>query len=425
MNTLSLQEIWGKEREVSPNRPTPTIALSFWAYGIVLAAVAVYVPSLWFGFCEDDFWLLRTRWPEVLANPFVTYGRPIWVLSYLVVSAVSASSVAHHFVNVALFAAIAMIAVRLASPTPQSLLLVLACLAHPSLLWSVTWIAQRNDLLLILFVALAAQASVPGKRLAFAVLGAGAKTPFVLQGLFFALQDLKARRRLFAVAHLACVATFLYAAYATYYSTSVRVLAHRGLNRLGSDVSGIQAVLILAARSVKVAEGIFYSFVPLSAYPGHWSLAAGAVECACWAVVGVAFLRTWRKADLETRRKARSLLAIAVLLSASFAFGTHLRIYGPPVLFFYLAIGHLLEPSRAVTVALVLILMIHLGGVSLNYIANRTACFDLQVCTRYGCEPGTSCSHNQVPADRWDSFRAQQVGRMTDWIGSLSRDPAP
>jgi hypothetical protein len=72
-----------------------------------------------------------------------------------------------------------------------------------------------------------------------------------------------------------------------------------------------------------------------------------------------------------------------------------------------------------VTVALVLILMIHLSGVSLNYTATRTACFDLQG------QPGTSCRRNEVPADRWDSFRAQQVNRMTDWIGSLSRDPTP
>jgi hypothetical protein len=395
-----------------------------WAYGIVLAAVALYLPSLWFGYCADDFWVLHTRWSEVLANPFATHGRPIWILSYLAVSAVSVSSVAQHFVNVALFAAIATIAVRLASRTTQSLLLVLACLAHPSFVWSVTWIAARSELLLILFVALAVQASVPGMRLVFAVLGAGAKTPFVLQGLFFALQDLKARRRLFVVTHLACVAIFLYAGYEDSL-TRRRMFADRGLNRLGSDVSGVQTVLILAARAMKVAEGILYSFVPLSAYPGYWSLVAGAVECACWAVVGAALLRTWRKADLETRRKACSLLVIGVLLSAPFAFGTHLRIYGPPVLFFYLGIGYLLEQSRAVTVALVLILVIHLGGVSLNYTANRTACYDLQVCTRSGCEPGTSCGHNEVPADRWDSFRAQQVSRMTDWIGSLSREPAP
>jgi hypothetical protein len=120
---------------------------------LVIFAVNIYiVPSLTFGYMAgDDYDLLNSAGGFWRSH----YARPVWVLSYPLVSLLSDSAWAHRLaalllVNMILFFSYKLI--RQYKPWP---LVLLAIFFHPAFLFPISWIAQRIDLLLILFSILA------------------------------------------------------------------------------------------------------------------------------------------------------------------------------------------------------------------------------------------------------------------------------
>lgn len=186
-----------------------------------------------------------------------------------------ASSQFQHVLNIGLFLAVLLVALALALARrrrvpPVALLFLVAALCHPGFLWAVTWISQRSDLLLLLCLCLSLSSLERGSSgavgpgsIVWLTLASASKSPFLFQNLAFAVVYAQKRQYGFAAVSVISMGIFLYFGYATYYATAVAGGGH-GLFLLESGSDGYFAIITLF-RSIKILEGVFYTFVPLSA----------------------------------------------------------------------------------------------------------------------------------------------------------------
>lgn len=168
------------------------------AIGFVGLSVLLFMPSLTWGFNSDDYWLVPISVSDFLKNPFANYGRPVWTLSYALVPV---SPFAQHGLSLVLYAVIGCLLVRLLSLLRASLpatIFMFGFLIHPAAIYSVTWIAQRNDLLVIMFSLLAytnycvrTPDTPPHRILVWQVLASASKTPFIFHNLVYVVRFLK------------------------------------------------------------------------------------------------------------------------------------------------------------------------------------------------------------------------------------------
>lgn len=370
---------------------------------------------------------MTTDWAEFLDDPFAWAGRPLLSLSCLriptfaALDGVMASSQFQHVLNIGLFLAVLLVALALARRRrvpPVALLFLVAALCHPGFLWAVTWISQRSDLLLLLCLCLSLSSLERGSSgavgpgsIVWLTLASASKSPFLFQNLAFAVVYAQKRQYGFAAVSVISVGIFLYFGYATYYATAVAGGGH-GLFLLESGSDGYFAIITLF-RSIKILEGVFYTFVPLSAYAlsATAALAVGSVLIACWAAIGVDL---WRGpvglGDLRRDPNFALVASIGLLLCLPYAFSSGLRIYVPATLFLYLAVGIAVglrgHPGTRTVASISIIAVIHLVGVGLNYPVSRTDCFELDR-RHAGLCRGTS-----VPAEDWNRFRGEIVDRF-------------
>ncbi len=405
-----------------------TIARSrFTAPALALGFAIFYLPSIGFGYRGNDFPLLTTDWAAFLDEPFAVAGRPLLSLScvriptFAALDGVVASSQFQHALNIGLFLAVVLAAVALARRRrfpPVALLFLVAALCHPSFLWAVTWISQRSDLFLVLCLCLSLSSlggGSPGPvrpgSIAWLTLASASKSPFLFQNLAFAVAYARKRQYGFAALSLISMGIFLYFGYATYYATAVAGGGH-GLFLLESGSDRYFATIALF-RSIKILEGVFYTFVPLSAYAlsAAWVLGVGSVVIACWVAI---LVDLWRGpvglGDLRRDPNFALVASIGLLLCVPYAFSSGLRIYVPATLFLYLAVGIAVglrgHPGTRTVAGISIIAVIHLAGVWLNYPASRTDCFELDRRHEARCQ-GTS-----VPAEDWNRFRGEMVDRF-------------
>ncbi len=376
---------------------------------LAIAFAVLYLPSLSFGYRGDDFRLLTTPWSAFLFDPFAVAGRPMLSLSCVLLAEISPSSGFQHAVNVALFAGIVLAGVamlRRRGFPPVALLFLVAALCHPGFLWAVTWIAQRSDLLL-LFTCLAITGFESRASPRWLVLAAASKSPFVFQNLAFAFRYYRQGRVGAALQTLVCVPLFLYFGYVTYYATAVDVGGH-GLFLLDPESTGHLAI-VAVLRSIKILEGLFYTFVPVSAYALSVPavLISGALWAAAWTLIFLDIFRSGvRLKDLRDNPNFIWMATTGLLLGIPYAFSSGLRIYVPATVFLYLAVGALARPRRIVVVSIAAIAAIHLVGVLLNYPASRTQCFELDP------RHEGRCQSQDVPAERWNRLRSQIVDQF-------------
>lgn len=156
------------------------------------------MPALWWGFSSDDCFLVAIDWPRFAANPFIRNGRPIEMLPFALLPD---RARVHHAVNLVIYLACLVLMWRLCrrlSFDAWSTFLALSAFFHPAFLWSATWIAQRNDLLVIAFVLAAMAATGTAARLACIAVASGAHTPFLFQNIVFAGEFANAKNALHA-----------------------------------------------------------------------------------------------------------------------------------------------------------------------------------------------------------------------------------
>jgi hypothetical protein len=385
------------------------------AAGLTIVFWAIYFKSLFTGYQTDDLrdFILKLSWEEWLRNPFMTdLGRPIWGLNYLLTGEISVSPFFQRSINLCLLSIIIWIFVsylyKMKLPLSSCLFLA-AALSHPSFIWPITWIAQRCDLLLILFTGLCLITFANRWSVIALILASGAKTPFVFQNLFFAWKYFRSGRHFSGAVAVFLVPLFIYAGYVTYYAKNWAYPVKHGLYAVGRhDV--LFALIAVAVRGVKALEGIFYTFVPLGAF---------AVSSAHVAIVGCILLTAWSSILYEVVRSCRynggitlksalfdhpwvDLIAIGLLMSLGYGFGTGLRIYAPGVIFFFLAIAATAPVTKRVIVAIAVVIGIYLYGIYLNYNATASHCFSLS-------DYWEECKGPPVPDDNWEEWRQSIV----------------
>ena len=124
--------------------------------GLVALVLLAYGDTLGFGYIWDDHLLTRLDLSAALERSFHgLHVRPVWYLSYVVSQRLAASPVVEHAVNLSLFALAAVLAYRLSvemlGERAKAWIVTLVWLALPWNAYPVTWIAQRNDLLIFVF----------------------------------------------------------------------------------------------------------------------------------------------------------------------------------------------------------------------------------------------------------------------------------
>jgi hypothetical protein len=363
-----------------------------------------------FGYRGDDFRLLTADWGQFFRDPFAIAGRPILSASCILLGEISVSSEFQRSANLLLFLALVASAtaiLRRRRFPPVALLFLIAALCHPSFLWAVTWIAHRSDLLLLLFSCLAVLwLGSPWSGLLLA-LASGSKSPFLFQNLAFSWVYLRERRYALAALAAALIPIFIYFGYVTYYTTAVAVGEH-GLFLLDPESESYLATIALF-RSVKILEGLFYTFFPVGAYAlsALHLLLFSAILFVCWGLILCDIARSGlRIRELPRNRNFALMASIGLLLSIPYAFSSGLRIYVPATLFLYLAVGAVAGRGPRVVASIATIAAVHLLGILLNYPANRTDCFVLD--PRFEME----CQGTEVPAEDWNRRRSQIVDQF-------------
>jgi hypothetical protein len=164
------------------------------AVAIVGTALILHLPTVWYGFHQDDFALARGwSWKELVSTlhgefdpsgMIPSYYRPMVRLSWAVDHASWGSWTAgYHATNLCLHAAAGVLLVallrRAALPAPAALLGALAWVAHPLAASTTAWVSARGDSLMAIFYL--------ATLLALSATGAPTRRSYVTLGLMAAL----------------------------------------------------------------------------------------------------------------------------------------------------------------------------------------------------------------------------------------------
>ena len=182
----------------------------------------IWMPALGRGFSADDFMMVPTTWSQFLANPFSIEGRPVELLTFALLPA---HAFVQHATSLIVYLACIWLMWRLCRRmglTQWSTFLAVSAFFHPAFLWSVTWIAQRNSLLVICFLLLAVLATRTPLKLTLIAICSGAKTPYIFQNVVFAFQFARRRELLACTVSLLLIFIFGFAGYVTYYDAAIR-----------------------------------------------------------------------------------------------------------------------------------------------------------------------------------------------------------
>lgn len=328
---------------------------------------AIWLPALGRGFIADDFHEVPLTWRQLVANPLINDGRPVETLTFALLPS---DAFVQHACNLVLYVACLWAMWRLCRRmrlAPWPTLLALSSLFHPAFLWSVTWIAQRSDLLVILALLLALSTARTPLRLLWIVLGSGAKTPFIVQNLVFGLHFARRRALAASVISLLSVPVFLFAGYTTYYAAAVREGHIPTVTEVGA---GLAAPIGLA----KVLEGVFFIFAPVPMFTvAPWGPIVAVIPyAACWYLVARTVPRPqalWTDAWIP---------AIAVALCVPFIFASEVRVTGIAAVPAFLTIAAAMQPRPSARLAIVGILALNLSGIFLNYGAFDSVEYDIR-----------------------------------------------
>jgi hypothetical protein len=383
---------------------------------LVLLAVNLFIlPSLTFGYMEiDDFQLIQSSLAARDQGVFwrFVYARPVWILSYPLVSALSDTALAHRLAALLLVNGIVFFAYRLIGHYKAWPLVVLAIVFHPAFLFPISWIAQRSDLLLILFATLTFTHISRRRGILFLALSDLAKSPFVFHNLFYAFKAWKNRApdskfsQVAIFLSIAMMCGALFGMYHSYYSINIEAAEPVGLYNV-TDRDFTALAFILVSRGFKIAEGLFLAFVPLPAF--YQTVALPFAIPAYLVVWGTLAYSAWRT-GVDNRCRSVQLLVMAALMAIPLALGTGLRVIPPTLFFLFIGLLTLVRPSRMCVAALSTLVALNLLGSVLNYRFSDTGCYDLA-----NSNPGWDCRHRDVPIYSFGADRQQLVDQFVKW----------
>jgi len=375
--------------------------------------LGVYGWSLSYGYLWDDFVELQADLDYVLER-LQHHFRPIYYFSELFFNALFNAPYQHRLVNLLLLAGAAFFAVRAAAvfEVPAAPLVVTAIFFHPTFVYPATWISQRNDgyLLLFLFMALA-NVNRP-RGFVYLLLSDISKTPWVLQNLWYAWRQWRQGGNLW-VAAAAVVAIPLIVGQGIFFWSEVRASGNSPVTQFTGQ--GLDAMLfVVTVWFAKLTESILLVHVPISAFYGVLpTVGLGVIALiylAAWGTIAVQAFRTGWKTTISWQ-----LLFLALLMSLPFVANSDPRVFGPAIPFFYLFWAMIAADGKAARFSFIVILAANLTATMLNYRLSDTQAYDPALAPDY-----TLCGKHEVqfPMERWRCDRSKLtydlVGRINE-----------
>lgn len=387
-----------------------------WVLSLLPAVLllGLYLPALNFGFLWDDYFELVSGWERTFEK-LKTHPRIFYYASFALTNPFLEAAWEHRLINYALFAGVIVTAVHAARcyrlPHPE--LLVLAIYAHPVFLYPVTWISQRNDLFLQIFVLLTL--IFASRRIGFLFLLCSdfSKSPFVFQNAWYIWKNWRTSvpRWMLVVAALIIPAIFLQG---LLFWEGTKAGATSPMTTF--EASGLSAMaVVVAVRAAKVAEALFMAHIP---FPSFYA----AFPVWLFAVVIVGFLAVWSgMLALAWRGRANwrqglEFLALTLLMSIPFAVNSDLRVIAPAVPMLYFAWAAMVGPGKPTRWLLSGLLVLNLVGTLTSYRLSDTG-----VTVSTEAKDYTLCGERErtLPMEKWRCERADAAHRIIRTIDGL------
>jgi len=378
--------------------------LNRFLYPAIPAAILLltYVWSLPFGYLWDDYVEVNVDLADAIHRLVYVQFRVFHSLSFAFTNPFFDQPFQHRLINLSLMVAAAVFGVHAARRfnVPAAPLVVSVILLHPTYVYPVTWISQRNDLFLLVFVFLAIANTFRGRGLVYLILSDVSKTPWVLQNVWYAWQVWRKKGPRWQV-FLALVAMPLVIAQAFLFWGDVTATSFSPMSELSAEGFGA-FVFTLLVRVAKVLESWFLIHIPVAAFYGAAPIP---VVAAVVAAYGVAWLVILLKIFRERRWTVAGwhFLALAILMSGPFVANNDPRVFGPAIPFFIFFWVSMSGWDRNVGIALGLIAILNLGGTVLNYRLSDTGVYEPVASVDY-----TLCGVHemQFPMERWRCDRS-------------------
>jgi len=376
--------------------------------------ILVYAWSLNYGYLWDDFTELQADLDYTL-DRLKLHFRPIYYFSHLLLIELFDEAYQHRLVNILLLAGACVFAVRTAAlfQISSGPFVVTAIFLHPTYVYPATWISQRNDglLLLFLFMALANVNRVRG--FAYLLLSDISKTPWVLQNLWYAWRKWREGGNRWLIAG-ALLAIPIIIGQGLLFWADVKAESTSPMTQFTGE--GAAAFLfILSVWAAKVVEAIILIHIPIAAFYGVvpvFVLAAiGFTYAAAWAALAVHSFRADWKASM-----AWHLLFLAILMSVPFAANNDPRVFGPAIPFFYLFWAKFAGAGNLGRVGFSVLIVLNLSATVLSYRISDTGAYDPAKAPDY-----TLCGEHemQFPMERWRCDRSQLTHELVRQINKI------
>lgn len=382
-----------------------------------------WLPSLAYGFLWDDATHVTFSFDEAWQRSLDHAFRPLYLFSFPVISNIfGLDPWIHRIVNLGLIN-LTMICLYQSLPKPSRVTLLgfSVVFTHPALLFPVTWIAARNDAMLLALVALAILQLRRGKTGMYPlVLSFLCKVPFVLHGLFFMVILVVRRRLVTAAIVMTFIVLMIWVSFESGYRSQID--SHSLVNKLGADW-----MTVMLARGAKGVEAIILVFVPFPAFYHLplWGFSIFAYVL-LWSVLvfwgNVRLPDGLTSVSIQTWMKQYGawILALGLLSLPPLVFNSQLRVVAVAAVLIQFGLLLLCRDLSSRAHALVALLALNILGLMQNYRLSDTGYMMV------GAVPTAErvdayCQTNRVPISHWDCERNLLVGRIMD---SMSR-PTP
>ena len=362
----------------------------------------VYMWSLSYGYLWDDFAELQADLDQVLTR-LKQHFRPIYYFSELFFNALFNEAYQHRIVNLLLLAGAAFFAVRAAGvfAISSAPLVATAIFLHPTYVYPATWISQRNDGFLLLFLFMALANVNRGRGFLYLLLSDISKTPWVMQNLWYAWRKWREGANRWIVVGAVIVIPLIIGQGLLFWG-DVQSLGNSPITKL--EAEGFNAVVVVSlVWAAKFSEALFLIHIPFPAFYGalplYGLIIIGFVYAAAWVALAVPVLGGAWKQRIDWQ-----LLFLSLLMSIPFIANNDPRVFGPAIPFFYLLWAKSSGMSKLGRTSFAVIIVLNLSATVLNYRISDTGAYDPADAPDY-----TLCGQHEVrfPMERWRCDRSK------------------
>lgn len=379
---------------------------------LILVVATLYGDVVSYGYIWDDHLLVELSFADVVESlSGSVHLRPVWYLSYPISGAIVEGAYFDHAINLLMFMLAVLLARRVAelflSRSWTAFLVTLTWVFLPWNVYPVTWIAQRNDLLIFVFGFSALIALHRGRYVTsffLLTLGVFSKPTIAFVPALFLWKTKTKNQNLLAIAFLFLMTV--------YWSFALRnYLSHF---TPGDHLAALPAGLKMLTLPLHWVEHFLTLVLPMPFFLGIFHVGLYLIG-----MIGLfaAGLRRDRVARCAEDSRGREVLALALLTSIPTVITPELRICGLESLFWLILIArHLRFRRRIVAAGLYLALM---ASYAMG-LATTKAIFDTTVDL-----PGTESPRALYPNGFYGARRHFLRGLAQRWNLTVSRTAPP